>query len=241
MDDPFANLPDLPAANAPAGGFPQYTPPPAKPKPKAKQRTKKKNKKKSGGGAGTVFAIIGSIVGVVMLVCCGGIGLVATGKIGPGHSGWKQSAFHGYKVDMPGNGRQKQVTDRGAGLTGYELIAQRSESGSIYSIGVTRVPAGQIDGSRLREAYTNNPEISISGLQEINRGGVAGIKGVVSGGDPKLIGAQVEIFYHNSSLVILSYRPYSVITARSKGGRAPRSNEKELDKPDEFFSSIKFQ
>jgi len=41
-------------------------------------------------------------------------------------------------------------------------------------------------------------------------------------------------------MVILAYLPYSVIKDRVIGKMTPRKNQRDLDKPEEFFESLGF-
>ena len=248
FDDPFAALPNLPAASVPAASAPtgsvsQYRPPPARQAPAKKQKkAKPAKKKKSSGGAGAILTIGGSILGV-MFILCSGIGVMSSlGLIGASHSGWKQVSFHGYQVNMPGKGPQAKKTDFVEGITTNELIFRRNESGAQYGIVVAKVPsfpgAGELSIAGIKE----NLRPMMSGVKDIDRSGVKGISGRLERGFKEIIGARVEVFAHKGEMLILSYLPYSLIKGRLKERKRPvRKNEKELDKPDEFFSSIKFR
>ena len=52
-------------------------------------------------------------------------------------------------------------------------------------------------------------------------------------------GTEVEIFRRGSTLIIMDYIAYSKQTAGATDARPPRENERELDKPDDFFRSLK--
>jgi hypothetical protein len=44
----------------------------------------------------------------------------------------------------------------------------------------------------------------------------------------------------DGTMVILAYLPYSVIKDRVIGKMTPRKNQRDLDKPEEFFESLGF-
>jgi len=67
-----------------------------------------------------------------------------------------------------------------------------------------------------------------------------GIHGTVVSGGLAPSGTQVEVFRISSTMVFLYYTPFSIAKETLKSTKAPRDNEEELDKPDEFFESLQF-
>jgi hypothetical protein len=83
-------------------------------------------------------------------------------------------------------------------------------------------------------------QVMIFDDRPISRNGVEGVAGKIVSGSVGAEGSEAEIFFHNGNLVMSTYSPYSKIQFAIGGTRQPRKNERELDRPDDFFSSIQF-
>ncbi|NND98170.1 MAG: hypothetical protein HKN47_12655 [Pirellulaceae bacterium] len=250
-DDPFSNLPGLPAGGFPAagaGGVPAYRSAPPKPAAKKSKKQKKpakpKNKKGTGGSSATtkVLGILGGVALVGLLLCGGGVALVATGVLGPKHSGWQTITFEGCTLNMPGKGNDRTKTqNQGFGVVIKERAFKRAESGSEYSIAVSQLP-NMPDGSKpTLDLLVENMKISMSNRKPVTRSGVKGYAGTITSGASAAKGSEVEIFIKDGKLVLTAYSPYSKIKDLVGGTRAARPNERELDKPEQFFESLKIQ
>ena len=139
-------------------------------------------------------------------------------------------------------GTQTTDTDNDQGFVVEAIVAKRLESGSEYALFISQIPA-QLKGRKadVTSLLRNNPFLTISNERRVNRNGVAGISGILQRGIPGINGSQIEMFLHKDNVVILAYIPYSTIKKRTGAARAVRANEHELDRPDEFFKSIKFK
>jgi hypothetical protein len=80
--------------------------------------------------------------------------------------------------------------------------------------------------------------VTLGNQSRIERAGITGIKGVIVDGE--LEGAEAEYYLHNRRLVVTVYGAYSAFKERIGGKRLARTNESDLDKPEEFFESLKF-
>ncbi|QEG41679.1 hypothetical protein UC8_37050 [Roseimaritima ulvae] len=253
--DPFGGLPNfgnppsgggqgfaMPPTGGPAGfqapasppsfGTPSFQAPP-RPAPAPAAR------RKSGGGGKTALKIIGIIgaLGMTGLLLCGGI-ILAIGMAGSRHSGWAAESFRGYTINMPAGKERQRKSQQFPGTTVHELIARRKETGSQYSLVVASLPA-PLQQSGGTGALLDQMSIRLSDRRPVNRSGVEGVAGTMVSGAGMVQGAECEAFLHNGNLVIATYAPYSKIKHRVGGTRSARSNERELDKPEEYFESLK--
>ena len=240
-NDPFGNLQNMvPPAQVPGNQFPAPAPnyrPPG-PAPKSPQRrAPATGRKKKSGGTGVLMGL-GIAFGCAFLICGGLIGL---GLFLGGHSGWKQESLQGYTVNMPGRGKQKRDTTKRENLLLHEVSGQRRESGSQYSLVVTRLPKLPNGSSVTIKQLRDNPFFRMSGSRAVVRNGVQGLAGKTMAGFGQSAGAEIEVFIHKGDLVAMIYAPYHLIKTQVGGTMKPRSNERELDKPNEFFESIKFK
>ena len=140
---------------------------------------------------------------------------------------------------MPkGNDRKNKTNNVGFGaVTVYEMIGRRKETGSQYSIVVADLGANIPD--QTLDSIVDRMAITLGDQRDVTRAGVQGIAGTIVRGVGAQ-GAKAEVFLHNRKLVALVYAPYSKIKDRVGGTMTPRSNEASLDKPEEFFASLKF-
>lgn len=245
----FVDLSGLPPPAAPgrspAGNFP-LTPSSISTYqlPKSHQPKKSKPVKQgSGGGSSTlvrVFAILGAIAGVGVLLCAGLIGLAATGVIGARHSGWEPATIQGVNVKMPKAGKVTNRTTPAPGVMVYEIITQRRESGSQYILAVAKFTAPELQALSIQQIIELK-QMTLSNRRSVTRSGVTGVAGTVASiPDVTLLGAEVELFARDGTQIIMAYMPYSVIKDRVGGKMTPRRNERDLDKPEEFFESLGF-
>ncbi len=245
----FFDLSDLPAPSSsnrsPAGGFPLGPSPASSYQlPKSQQPQKAKAAKQGGSGGSSiilkVFMILGAIAGVGVLLCAGLLGLAATGVIGVRHSGWEQATLQGVSIKMPKAGKVTTKTTPAAGSTIYEITTQRRESGSQYILVVAKFTAAELQALSIQEIIEIQ-QIVLSNRRSVTRDGVTGLAGTVASiPDTSLLGADVELFADQGTMVIVAYLPYSIIKDRVGGKMTPRRNEPDLDKPDEYFESLGF-
>lgn len=256
--DPFGGLPDF--GNLPSGGGQGYHLPPAAgppgfsapaapasfpspsfqapPRPLAPAQPKRK----SGGGGKTALKVIGIIgaLGMTCVLLCAGA-IFAIGYAGSRHSGWTSESFQGYTIQMPAGTERKRRSEQQPFTTIHELIAQRRETGSQYSLTVASLP----DAARLNrlnitvEQLLEKGTIRFTDQRPVTRSGVQGVAGTILSGAGVTPGAECESFLHNGKMIVVTYAPYSKIKDSVGGTRKPRTNERELDKPEEFFESLK--
>ena len=253
--DPFAGLPAFQRSGSPPPrgraqvGLPPAKPPPRiepPPKPKPSRRSQPRTTqrgnttrrgKKSGGSNpfATVLSVFGGLALTGLLLCGGAVGAFAI--FGPRHSGWEEQTIRGYTVKMPPGKQLKQRSTKVPWSTVHETIYRRRESGSQYILMVSDSLPPELRGTDIQELLRTS-QVGIGGLEPVTRSGVSGIHGTMQTGE--LQGAEAEYFLHNGKMVVLVYAAYSEFKDRIGGKMRPRVNESDLDKPDEFFESLKF-
>jgi hypothetical protein len=181
-----------------------------------------------------VLAILGGL-GLVALLMCGGAIFVL--GLGARFSGWEETTFHGYTVNVPPGEKLRENTGNMPGVTIHEKVFRRKETGSQYILMVSEPLALQVRDVTIDELIQHST-ITVGNQSRIERAGISGVKGAIMDGELK--GAEAEYFLHNRKLVITVYAAYSAIKERVGGKRTVRLNESELDKPEEFFESLKF-
>ena len=179
-----------------------------------------------------------------ILVMCGGLtALITSGALRAGHRGWKTVSFEGFSIKMPKGSQTVEHDESGAGFASKELHAQRTESGSQYMLGVTHIPELPARSLSIRKIL-DNTHLVVSDRREVIRDGVNGIAGRVTAMKPlatgKLpIGSEIEIFQQGPYVIMACYMPYSLVEGHNPG--KVRSNERELDRPEEFFASLRLR
>ncbi|XZE54371.1 hypothetical protein SH139x_000332 [Planctomycetaceae bacterium SH139] len=247
--DPFDDLPSVgPVSQQFSGpqGFPtgQFGPPagqgfPAQSFPAGGYARGPAARKPSAGGKSAlkIMGIIGGI-GLLGVLLCGG-GIVGLGVLGSMSSGWKTETFRGFAISMPAGKDRQTKSEQTPNAVVHELIARRKETGSQYSLVVVDIPNAR--GANISvDQLVGNMQIRLSNRVAVTRSGVPGISGKMAAGAVAINGAEVELFLHQGTLVVATYAPYSVIKDRIGGTRKPRTNERNLDDPEVFFSSLKF-
>jgi len=140
---------------------------------------------------------------------------------------------------MPAGKNRMQKSHQHPLTTIYELSGRRKESGSQYTLLVAKIPdppAGMAVEDMIREM-----KLLILDQQPIRRNGVDGIAGRWTHESMAAEASEAEVFFHNGHLVALMYSPYSKIQFAIGGTQSPRENERELDRPLEFFTSVRFE
>lgn len=179
--------------------------------------------------------IVGGLVaGLGVLGCAGLIGLAVFNA--GSHSGWQTVNERGYSFKLPVGRVTRTPTLQG---TGIKLVAQRRESGAMYGVEILTLPVDPPPEMGLEQLLEAGGSV-LSGTRSVNRNGVMGIHGTVVSGALAPSGTQVEVFRVRSRMVFLYYTPFSIARETLKSTKAPRDNEEELDKPDEFFESLQF-
>lgn len=174
--------------------------------------------------------------GTLMLLGAGLVMLATSGMLKPRHSGWETASFHGVRVKLPAGGDQTKRAKTMIGISTDEILGRRKESGSQYSLLVTRLNSAYAQAADL-DTLVERMNMSLSDKRPVERNGVRGLQGtVVSGSVPG--GTEMEFFLKNNRLVVATYSPYSKIKEKIGGSMMPRVNERELDKPSEFFESL---
>ncbi len=171
-----------------------------------------------------------------VLLCAGT--LFAIGYAGSRHSGWTSESFQGYTIQMPSGTDRQRKSQQHPGTTVHEMIARRKETGSQYSLVVATLPP-QVQQAVNIDQLLDNMRIRFADRRPVTRSGVQGTAGTMVSGVGAVEGAECEAFLHSGKLIITTYAPYSEIKDKVGGTRKPRTNERELDKPEEFFESLK--
>jgi hypothetical protein len=184
----------------------------------------------------TVLGILAA-VGFSMLLICGGLFAYFVHR-GMQHSGWQQVTFHGYTIKMPSE-KLKQRTVPQPGVTVHEAVYRRRESGSQYLLLVSQPSVAELRSLDVNELVRRS-SVTLAGQRQVQRAGIAGIRGTVIAGPFGAKGSEAEFFMHNGNMIIAIYAPYSAIRDNVGGGRPSRDNERELDRPEEFFESLTF-
>ncbi len=138
---------------------------------------------------------------------------------------------------MPAGNDTQQRSQTVSGVTVHEKIGRRKESGSQFSLVVTQLNLPPLQNLELSELI-DSMQMRISNRRSVQRGGLTGIAGTITAGVGGVEGAEAEIFLHQNKLIVVAYAPYSKIKDRVGGTMKPRANERELDRPDEFFASL---
>jgi hypothetical protein len=180
-----------------------------------------------------VLAIFGGLGLFCLLMCGGAFALFAF--LGARHSGWEPTTFHGYTVKMPPGGQMKEKTTTLPGATIHEHGHRRRETGSQYFLMVSEPLAQQQRNMDVNQMLRNGT-VRVGNQRAVERAGIAGIRGTILDGELKH--GEAEYFMHNGRLIVTAYAPYSEFRDRMGGKRQARSNESELDKPEEFFESL---
>ncbi|TVP93928.1 MAG: hypothetical protein EA381_20885 [Planctomycetaceae bacterium] len=123
------------------------------------------------------------------------------------------------------------------GVTSTMLIDFRLETDSQYSIIVMSGESGNV--LLTPEQFAETLTVSLSNLRPVHRNGADGVAAKVETGDRMLPrGTEIEILKKGNVLVITHYQPYSATRNPERDELIPKYNERELDKPEEFFASI---
>lgn len=153
------------------------------------------------------------------------------------HSGWTARNFHGYTINIPAGTENRTESRQVLTTTAYELIGRRSETGSQYSIAVGAMPS--VNGKIISlDELARKMQQRMTEQRSVTRAGIVGVAGKIVSRNGTVTTSETEMFLHNGNLVVLTYSPYSEIKDEVGGQHAPHKNERELDRPEEFFSSF---
>lgn len=249
--DPFADLPAFGAtpANQAGGnsgfGFPS-APSPGQSLPQgavpAYRGVQAAPTAKQSNAAGNnrwlkVLGIVGGVIALGISLCV--VGVLGLAFLGTRHSGWSTEESQGYKIGMPAGDDRRRQSKQTPLTTIHELSALRKETGSQYSLLVARVPAVRPDTTV--ESVIRKMQMVVLDERPVTRNGVDGVAGRLVASLQGAEAAEAEIFLHDGNLVVAMYSAYSKIRFAIGGTRDPRKNERELDKPDEFFDSLQLR
>ena len=201
---------------------------------------KKKKKRKSGAGSPVkILLIVGGIVAGLGVLGCAGLIAVAVSRAGT-HSGWTTMNEQGVEFKFP-PGRVKTVTNiDGPGVTGTRLNAVRRESGSLYGFETWIFEVAPPPGIDLEEIMKSDGS-KVADLRPVWRGGVRGLHATVVSATGVPPGTELEVFLRKDKMFFLTYSAYSKAKASTTSTKTPRENERELDKPEEFFESFRLK
>ncbi len=192
------------------------------------KRPRLKSSKKSGSKVAWILGIVGGIMGLVLLICCGGFGLLVwnlnrTNTISAG----------GYSADAQGviNKRTKFTNN----FVGQEIdnLFTRSE----FVIGVTNTDNGQIITPEMFYAGLNSSGGNFHSVaSSVSRAGLTGYRFKSKSELPLLI----ECYQLGNGLLILMYGNGPEM-AMKNGSRASTNVESSMqrDNPEAFFESLR--
>ena len=247
---PFDSLPAFgsPSSGQPGIGLPASQPPAQLPshaaafhQPKAgnsRNAAKPKQRKPSKGSPLKIVLIVGGIIGGLgILGCAGLIGLAVIGA--RSQTGWQTISQQGVTVQIPA-GRIQKSSKSNSASTATSFRVSRGQTGSVFGLQIIELrspPPASLNAMELMEQGGT----VFSNTRSVTRDGKLGYHATVVSstftGVPA--GTEVEIFRRGSTLIIMDYIAYSKQTAGATDARPPRENERELDKPDDFFRSLK--
>ena len=201
---------------------------------------KTKKKKKSGGGSPVkILLIVGGIVAGLGVLGCAGLIAVAVSRAGT-HSGWTTMNEQGVEFKFPPGRVKTTPTQNMPGATGTRLNAVRLESGSLYGFETFTFKVPPPPGMRVEELMTWEGS-KVTDPRAVWRGGVRGYHYTVISATGIPPGTELEVFLRNNKIYSLTYSAYSKAKASTTSTKTPRENEQELDKPEEFFESLRFK
>ncbi len=188
--------------------------------------SKRHRKSDSGKVILKALGIVAGIFGVMLLLCCGGIGIFYFAM-----SGKQTLTLGGYSVSAPAT--QRVNTPSPANTQAIQVANRFTKSH--FAILLLQQPG-------------LTPEIYMTGLgtegrvisrQSVSRAGLNGIHFEFGGGGvmPKHTG---EAFQSNNGVILLMYaNGVDLATLEGKTLRMDRQQTLVMDKPDEFFASLK--
>ena len=213
---------------ASSNSAPSYMSPSVLPTPtiRRKKRTVNSNQ---GSRLGLILGIVGGIGGLVLLLCCGGVGVLF----------WmftqKQTILSsGYSAEAIGVVAKKNSLH--ANLSGQLIVNPMTRSEFIIATGV-------VDGNRTItpesyiQALNASGQVQAQSVSPVSRAGLNGLRYQVLGTDAPHI---AEVFGHGDTILLVMYANGTDLQERQ--GIKPRmtaERAKEWDKPDAFFESLK--
>ena len=154
----FDNLPPF-AAVTPG----VYIPPP-KQMPRTRVTPTTRPRKTTGRSIAGIIALV--VAGASALLVLGIVGLavlVSSGAFQPRHSGWEVASHRGFSIKLPAGNDRKVNRTSNLQASADELLGRRRETGSHYTISVTRINNARLDSVSLKELVDKMP------MQLVNR------------------------------------------------------------------------
>lgn len=240
---PVAAAPPVVAPIAPIQTPPPIQPPPPPPPPAPSRLSvnphhrQQAQRRQANDRSKQLWTVVG--IAVTSLLVLGTIGgAVVYSNMPAKHQGWETVTFSGYDLQLPpGDDSRFTEDDENAGNVEQRITGVRSESGSQYVLTVIYNQSLRADAYEL-ETLIARIGLVISNQKEMIRKGRRSIAGTVESGPDLMQGCEVEVFRDGKQLVVAAYMPYSIIRTRIREADPPQANERELDRPDEFFASI---
>lgn len=136
----------------------------------------------------------------------------------------------------PGNAPSRNTTVKN-GVTSTMLIDFRRETDSQYSIIV--MSADTEEAILTPDKFAESLNVSLTNLRPVQRNGANGIAAKVETGNRMLPrDTEIEILRKGNTLVVANYQPYSATRVPERDKLIPKPNERELDRPEDFFASL---
>ena len=233
----------LPAAQPPAQLSSLASPsPPAYRQPQAGHMVngpKQKKKKTSKGSPLKIVLIVGGIIGGIgILGCAGLVGLAVIAA--RSQSGWQSISQQGVTVQFPA-GRVTEKSNNNSASSGKSFRVGNPETGSVFGLQIIDMRVPPPPGLSLEEVMQLGGT-KFSKTRPVSRDGKLGFHATVTSSSFTGIppGSETEMFRRGNTIIILDYVPFSKQTAGATDAKPPRDNEREIDKPNEFFESLQF-
>ena len=188
--------------------------------------SKRHRKSDSGKVVLKALAIVAGIFGVSLLLCCGGVGIFFYAM-----SGKQTITLAGYSVSAPATQR---VNAPSPANTQAVQLANRFTKSHFAMLHLQQP-------GLTTELYMQGLAMQgrVMGRQPVSRAGLAGIHFEYGGGGglPKHIG---EAFQTNQGVILLMYaNGADLAVLEGKSVRMDRNQTQGMDKPDEFFASLR--
>jgi hypothetical protein len=207
---------------------PSYMPPSVSPTPtiRRKKRTANSNQ---GSRLGLILGIVGGIGGLVLLICCGGVGVLF----------WMNTQRQtilssGYSVEAIGIVAKKNRLH--ANLSGQLIVNPMTRSEFIIATGAANGNR-TITPELYIQALNSSGQVQAQSVSPVSRAGLNGFRYQVMGTEAPHI---AEVFGLGDTILLVMYANGTDLQERK--GTKPRmtaERAKGWDKPDAFFESLK--
>lgn len=194
------------------------------------------------GAAAVTVLLLGAVVYIIASVRGGNdheasLGTVAETPVPTPSTQWQSVIVGQCRVKFPPtNDPLRQSTEKN-NVQSTMLVDFRLETDSQYSLIVMSSSVAEALGTP--EAVLESLNVTLTDLRSIRRNGAEGMAAKVVGGNRMYPhDTEIEIVQKGNVLVMAHYQPYSATRVVGRDPAAPRPNERDLDRPEEFFESV---